>query len=250
MPVRVLLSAVLVLTAALIFSYYAAASQQDFQRHNPDIGKYAFASSYISALGYVNSVHLRWKKNLPNKLYAGNDLKIMRGYVVYLIKDNVDFRVARNFLSKYLHYENLLIRKTADTFIAACLTHIAINDKEKQIWDQWYAVKSNHLDTPANEKAFIKTQKALSLKRKEADKTIVEASVLLANVLKSDRNADEKGRLLAITSKEREYLLSRLDEFGRETLDWGLKAGQDPMQASIAVIREVLEDTIYISNSP
>ncbi|MBI4309202.1 MAG: hypothetical protein HY591_02610 [Candidatus Omnitrophica bacterium] len=248
MPLRVLCSIFILLTAVFNLSHCAAASLPDFQRHNPDIAKYAFARSYIEALNYVNNINLRWKKASPKELYAGDDVKVMRGYVSYLIKDNMDLRIARNFLTKYLHSENLLVRKTADTFIAACLTHIAINDKEKQVWDQWYAVKSNHLDTPANEKAFLKTQRDLTLKRKETGKKMIEASVLLANVLKSGRNTDEKGHLLAVTSKQREYLLGRLDEFGKDSLEWGLKAGQDHMQASIAVIREVLEDTVYYAS--
>jgi hypothetical protein len=167
--------------------------------------------------------------------------------VTLLIKDDTDFRIAKNYLTKYLDSENLLIRRTADLFIAGCMTGLAINAKEKEIWDQWYAVKSNNLASFVNERAFIKAQEELGIKRKENNKTIVEASVLMTKVLKSARNIDERGHVLAITSREKEKLLDHLDEFGKQTLDWGLKAGQDHVQASIAVIREVLEDTIYLA---
>lgn len=225
----------------------ALAGRQEFQKNNPDIGKYEFGRSYISALGYIDTINKRWKKSSPKKTYAGDDVKIMRGYVSLIVKDNADLRIAKNYLQKYLESPNLLVRKTADLFISGCMTQIAVNDKEKQIWDQWYAVKSNDLDTQVNERAFVKAQNELSLLRKESNKMIVEATVLLTKVLKSSQNPDEKGHLLAVTAQQRSKLLENLDVFGKGHLDWGLKPGQDHVTASVAVLREVLEDSIYTS---
>lgn len=219
-------------------------TSEEFKKNNPDIGKFEFARSYISALNYLNNIDIRYKIS-PKKLYAGDDVQIMRGYVTYLIKDNADARIAKNYLGKYLESPSPLIRKTADTFIAACKTAIAINEKEKEIWDQWYAVKSNNFATSKNERAFVKAQEELAFKRKEAAKSFIEASVLLTTVLKSQRNADDQGRMLAITAKERAALLKHLDKFGKDTLEWGLKPGQSASQASVAVLREILEDSIY-----
>ncbi len=217
---------------------------QDFKANNPDIDKFEFTRSYIAALSHIHAIDARWKEN-PLPKSVGDDIAIMRGYVVHLIKDNADLRIAKNFLLKYLDSPNPLIRKTADTFLAACLRQITINDREREIWDQWYAVTSNSLDTPVNERAFVKAQGNLALKRKDAGQTIIEATALLCQVLKSEKNADEKGRILALTSKQRDVLLGRLDAFGRDTLAWGMKPGQDYIQASIALIREVLEDSAY-----
>ena len=233
-------------TMCAVFGHFTpAGASEEFKKNNPDTGKFEFARSFISALSYVNAIHTRWEKTTPKIVYAGNDVRIMRGYVAFLIKDNADLRIAKNFLTKYLDSPNLLIRKTADTFIAVCLRQVAINDKEQQVWDQWYALKSNNMATFTNERIFVKTQEELSIKRKIAGQGIVEASVLLTKVLRSQRNADEKGRVLAVTAKQREILLERLDEFGRDTLAWGMKPGQDQTQASIAIIREILEDSVY-----
>lgn len=230
--------------SALLLSLSPVQASLEFKKNNPDIGKYAFAQSYIASLSYLNVMYLRWQQTSPKKVYAGDDVKVMHGYVAYLIKDNLDLRIAKNYLNKYLQAKNPLIRKTAETYISACLTLILINDKEKEVWDQWYAIKSNKLDTKANEKAFIRKQEEFALKRKEAYKAVIESSIFLTKVLKSERNDSDKGHVLAITAKERNSLLKHLDEYGKGVLDWGLKSGQDYMQASIAVIREVLEDTI------
>ncbi len=217
----------------------------NFQKNNPDIGKYEFVRSYISALTYLKNVNERWKKTDGRRVFKGSDITIMRGYVSYLIKDNTDLRIAKNYFSKYLKSANHLIRKVADSFTVACMRLIAINEKEKSIWDQWYAVKGNGLATRANETAFLNAQQELALLRRDAQKSIVEATVLLTTVLKSEHNQNERGRLLAITAKQREKLLKYLDDVGKENLDWGLKPGQDHVQASIAVLREILEDSIY-----
>lgn len=226
---------------------YSASPASTFKLNNPDVGKYEFSRSYISALGYLNVINERWKKSSPKNVYAGDDIKIMRGYVAYLIKDNADLRIAKNYLIKYLASRNILIRKTADTFIAACQTEIAINDQERAIWDQWFAVKSNNLDSRVNEKAFLKTQEQLSLDRKVARRGVIEASVLLTKVLRSELNANEKGKILAVNTKDRAKLLDYLEGYGSEMIAWGLKPGQDYVQASVAIIREVLEDSIYKS---
>lgn len=234
--------------AVLFFSCCAPATvsaSEEFKKNNPDIRKFEFARSYISALSYIGKIDARWKKTSPKKVYAGDDVKVMRGYVAYLVKDNMDLRIAKNFLGPYLQAQNHLIRKTSDTFIAACLTLIAINDREKETWDQWYAVKSNQLDTRRNERAFVRAQQEMDYKRKEAYKDMVTASVLLTKVLRSDRNTGEHGHVLALTAKQRGTLLDNLDAFGKATMAWGMKPGQTSLQASIAVIREVLEDTVF-----
>jgi len=65
--------------------------------------------------------------------------------------------------------------------------------------------------------------------------------------LMSDKNQDGKGHLLAITAQQRQKLLDKLDSFGADNLDWGLKKGQSTLEGSIAVIREVLEDSLWVS---
>jgi hypothetical protein len=226
---------------------FSAGVPADFKKTNPDSSaKYSFARSYISALGHIQSNYKMWREAPPKNKFTGGDIQLMRGYVSYLTKDDANLRIAKNYLSKYLESSNVLIRATADSFTGACMTLLAINKKEKEIWDQWFAVRSNNLGTITNEKAFIKAQGELETKRKEAYKEIITSTIMLTKVLKSEKNKDDQGKLLAITAKEREKLLENLDEYGKETLDWGIKPGQNYMQASIATIREILEDTVYI----
>ena len=88
----------------------------------------------------------------------------------------------------------------------------------------------------------------MELRRKEADKEIIQASIFMTKVLISDKNKDGKGHRLAITAQQRQKLLDKLDSFGRDTLDWGLKPGQSTLEASVAIIREVLEDPVFTAH--
>jgi hypothetical protein len=209
----------------------------DFQKNNPDVRKYEFARSYITALGYLKAIDDRWNKKV----------KVIRASVNDLAEDNADLRIFKNYLVKYQDSPNGLIRKITNTVVTATGREIAVNDDEKTLWEEWYDLnKAGHATRP-KEVDFVKAQHALALRRKEADKDIVQTSVLLTKVLMSDKNADSHGRRLAITSQQRQKLLDKLDSFGRDTLDWGLKPGQRTLEASIAAIREVLEDSIWIS---
>lgn len=217
-----------------------------FAKNNPDVGKYEYARSFIASLTYIKEVRERWHKSTPVKDFKGaDDVTLMRGFLSYIIKDNADLRIAKNYLVPYLNSSNALIKKSADTFILGCNTIIAINDKEKQIWDQWNAIKANNLGNRKNETAFLNAQEELALKRKEASKKIIQASILLSKILRSEKNDNEKGKLLAITDAQRKKLNKSLDQLEKENLDWGLKPGQTFQQASVAVIREILEDPIY-----
>lgn len=141
----------------------------------------------------------------------------------------------------------MLIRKVSDIVVVAVSRDIAINDEEKSLWEKWYNLIAAGQATRAKEIEFVKTQHGMELRRKEADKDIVKASVLMTKVLVSDENKDGRGHLLAITAAQRQKLLDKLDSFGGDTLDWGLKPGQRTLEGSIAVIREILEDSIWIS---
>jgi hypothetical protein len=139
------------------------------------------------------------------------------------------------------------MRKVADIVVVASSREIAINDEERILWQKWFDLNAAGQATRPKEIDFVKTQHSLELRRKEADKDIIQASVLMTRVLISEKNKDGKGRRLAITAQQRQKLLDKLDSFGNETLDWGLKPGQSTLAASIAVIREILEDSIWIS---
>lgn len=224
-----------------------AHAADEFSKNNPDFRKYEFARSYITGLSYIKDINDRWGKNAPKKLFADQKNKMILATINDLALDSSDLRIFKHYMAKYLTFPNMLIRKVADTVVVSTSREIAVNDEEKKLWQKWYDLNVAGQVTRPKEKEFIKNQYAFELQRKEIDKDIIQASVLLTKVLISEKNNNGKGHLLAITAQQRQKLLDKLDSFGSDTLDWGLKSGQSTIEASIAVIREVLEDSIWIS---
>ena len=217
----------------------------EFKANNPDGGKYEFLRSYIAALSYISNIDQRWSKKPPKTVYAGDDIRVVRGHIAYLTMDNADLRITKNYLEKYLDAPSPLMRKIADMVTLACNRVITINDQEKILWQQWLALKLGGGATPQAERKFIADQQKAAFRHKEEDKNIIRASQLAATLAKSAGNADERGHKLALTRAQREKLIDRLDAFAKDVLDWGLKPGQRTLQASVAVLREVLEDPVY-----
>jgi hypothetical protein len=226
---------------------HPAYAVDEFGKNNPDLNKYEFARSYISALSYIKDINDRWDKNAPKKLFADQKDKMILATLNDLALDNSDLRIIKNYLLKYLTSPNMLMRKVADIVVVATSREIAINDEEKTLWQKWYDLNAAGQVTRPKEIKFVKNQHSMELRRKEIDKDIIQASVFVTKVLMSDQNKDGKGHRLAITAQQRQKLLDKLDSFGNDDLDWGLKPGQSTLEASIAVIREILEDSIWIS---
>jgi len=226
---------------------HPAFASDDFNKNNPDVMKYEFARSYITSLSYMKAIHDRWDKNAPKKLFVDQQDKMILATIEDLALDNSDLRIIKNYLLKYLLSPNMLMRKVSDIVVVAVNREIVINDQEKTLWQNWYGLNVNGQATRPKEINFVKTQHSLELQRKEADKNIIQASVLMTKVLISDKNENGKGHLLAISAQQRQKLLDKLDSFGSDNLDWGLKSGQSTLEASIAVIREILEDSLWVS---
>jgi len=216
---------------------YPVHAANEFQKNNPDVKKYEFARSYITALSYLKDIDDRWNKKVKAIKASINDLAM----------DNADLRIVKNYLAKYRNSPNTFIRQVAQIVVAACENEIAVNDQEKILWEKWFDLKAAGQATREKETDFVKAEHTLALKRKDADKEIVRASVLVTKVLMSEKNVNGRGHRLAVTTQQRQKLLDKLDSYGRDTLDWGLKPGQRTLEASIAAIREILEDSIWIS---
>jgi len=233
------------LVSVLLAFSPAIAADSSFKTHNPDGNKYEFGRAYISALGYFYASDQRWIKMPPKKKFKGDDNKIILGTMEYLVQDNADLRVAKNYMVRYLGMPNPLMRKVADMMIVVCDNEINLNNKAKFLWQDWLNLKALGKPSSDQEKLFIKAQREVEVKRKDYDKQLIQATVLMTKVLLSQENADDKGHLLAITDKERDRLQGYLDRYGKEMLDWGLKPGQTALKASVSVIREVLEDPVF-----
>lgn len=243
--IKRLLSA-FVVTVALMSQAWA---QTEFQVNNPDGQKYEFGRSFITALSYLKNIDNRWGLNPPKKKYSTNEINMIKASIDYLTKDNADLRIVKNYMMKYVGSSNALMRKTADMAVVACDKGIALNNEEKKLWGQWLELKTTGQDNPSKERTFVRTQEKFSLSRKEIDKSFIEASILMTNVLKSQSNKDEKGLKLAITKAQRKKLLDKLDSFAKNIIDWGLKPGQRTLGACVSVIREVLEDPLWITSN-
>ena len=237
MMLRRLLLLLAVLGWTLVHPAYAA---DEFSKNNPDVNKYEFARSYITALSYMKEINDRWHKNAPKKLYADQKNKMILATIDDLSLDSSDLLIIKNYLIKYLLSPNMLMRKVADMVVVAISREIAINHEEKLLWQKWYDLNTAGQVIRSKEKEFVKTQYSLELRRKETDKNIVKATVMMTKVLISDQNKNGKGYRLAITAQQRQKLLDKLDTFGNDILDWGLKPGQSTLAGSIAVIREML----------
>ena len=225
----------------------SAFASDDFEKNNPDIKKYEFARSYISALSYMRDIDDRWNKDAPKKLFAKQKDKMIKATLEDLSLDNSDLRVIKNYLGKYLYSPNPWMRRVAGMVVIATAREVAVNDDEKELWERWLGLIVAGQASRPKEIDFVKAQYGMELQRKEFDKDLVQATVLLTKVLISEKNKDGNGHLLAVTAQERQKLLDKLDSFGSDTLDWGLKPGQRTLEGSIAVIREILEDSIWIS---
>jgi len=234
----------------LVLAFYGAMAPSfclagdEFSKYNPDIMKYEFARSYITALGYMKDIHDRWAKNTPKEHSTPQKLKMIQVTINDLAWDNSDLFIIKNYMRKYLVSPNMLMRKVADMMVVATARDILINHEEKALWQKWYDLNAAGQATSPKEKEFLKSQYLLELQRKEANKDMIKASIMMTRVLMSEKNKNGKGHLLAITAQQRQKLLDKLDSFGSDTLHWGLDSGQNTEEGSVAVIREVLEDSL------
>ena len=221
---------------------------QEFKKHNPDGNKYEFVRSYVSGMSYVDRINKRWQAQNPKERFKDDPQKMFQAYVEYLALDNTELRIAKNFLTKYFNGNNDLMRKAADTFIATCEQLIEINRQERVLWQEFYKVRRDKKENvAAEEKVFVENEKNLNIKRQDISKTFIESALLTAHVMQSENSYVDAPYQLALTEEQRRKLIKRIDEFAKDNVDWGIKSGQSTFQASIAAIREILEDPIWKS---
>lgn len=222
----------------------AGAQESPFKTYNPDVQKYTFARSYITSLGHFHKVHVRLEKQDPRAMKVSDEKELVKDFIEFLTQDNLDLRIAKNYLVKYLNSPNALIRKVSMDTIAIYDEIIASNSQERELWKTFYDALIAGTETFDKEE-FAKKQLLLAHQRKELAKGLVAASVVMTKVLISE-DSDEfsKDGPLAISATERRKLIEKLDTFARNDLEWGMKPGQSPAEACVANIREILEDPI------
>ncbi len=218
-----------------------------FKKYNPDGGKFEFARSYITSLGYLRGVETRWKKSDEVKKKDGEE-KFVQWNIERLIMENMDTRIAKNYMTKYFRIPNALMRKVVDSYMGVCDQLVELNRQEREKWEQFKGWKENGSFDAQKDQQFVKIQEDFAARRKEVMRGVVENAIFMTKVL-LDENTKEKQvkKRLALTSQDREKLVRKLDTFAKDNLDWGMKEGQTFLQAAQASIREVLEDPAYLS---
>lgn len=219
-----------------------------FQENNPDIDKFAFAKSFIASLSYYGRLQQRLaeEKKIGNKF--DQDPGIIRKFVDNRTLDNTELRIAKNYLLKYARSRNMLIRRVAYDAVIAYEQNIDVSSSERRLWDAYHRFKKMGLPGDLNENEFKRQMLALAQDRKTSGMAVLQAVMMFKTVLLSASACqDENCQGLALTSSERKKLLQRLDSFAGDNMAWGVKAGQGTFEAAIASVREVLEDSAYVS---
>jgi len=216
-----------------------------FHKYNPDGIKYKFVKDYLSALSYLKSSFVKDIGAATDGKGKKNEDKV-KSSIKKLTQDNVNFRIAKNFLDEYKHADNGLIVKVVDLFIQVCDEQIDINKRERQFIERLYEARQSQEPDMFNKREFIDEQLKLSKERRASWQDLLKASMLVKKVLISD-TPDEFGEFvsLGITESQRQKLLNRLKEFGCKDCYGKMRAGQTFLDASIAAIREILEDTTW-----
>ncbi|MBF0531841.1 MAG: hypothetical protein HQL23_01965 [Candidatus Omnitrophica bacterium] len=216
------------------------------RQFNPDGKKYEFCKDYLNGLSYLanneSAVRLRLSADMQGKSEAEKGKKALAS----LVQENVNLRVAKNTLKKYLTADNGLMIKVAHIFMQVCDAQIALNSKEHEL-DEGYLKNGTG---PAAKNFDWKKQKSLReqllAERRESMKGLLEASLLAQKILISDK-PDRLGQLvnLGITAGQREKLIFKIKElFGRDT-PAHLQEGQSFLKGSVAAILEILEDQTW-----
>ncbi|MBF0387082.1 MAG: hypothetical protein HQL20_04415 [Candidatus Omnitrophica bacterium] len=247
---------VLLLAPGLLRSGYAEvrpladpAAITPFKKYNPDIDKYAFAKSFILSVSYYKRVFDRLKTEETAKAATWSDQRLILQYIEDRTLDNTELRIARNYLTKFVKSQNGLVQKVSRQAIAAYEKSLALSIKERELWQVLYRFKGTGQPADFDEPQFIGQHLSVVAERKEADKQLLSASMLVRVILLSAVRCDsEECKDLALTKDERRKLTGYLDDFARDNMAWGIKAGQSPVEGCVAALREVLEDQLYVSS--
>ncbi|MBF0486055.1 MAG: hypothetical protein HQL16_06045 [Candidatus Omnitrophica bacterium] len=239
------------LAAIMIFSATVSFAQENlFKKDNPDIDKYNFAKSYIMALSYYSRVAERLKLEDKDSLNSKSDIKAVRELVDHRTLDNTELRIAKNYLTKYENSSNAFIRKVSSETIIVYEKLLQMSVRERTLWQSFYVYKASGKPEDFNEADFTSRHIALAMEKKEVAKELVTQTAFVAKILLSAQKCDnETCKNLALTKDERDRLVERLDAFANGYMEWGMKPGQSTLEASIAILREVLEDSIYLSRT-
>ncbi|MBF0523034.1 MAG: hypothetical protein HQL24_08280 [Candidatus Omnitrophica bacterium] len=214
-----------------------------FKLNNPDGNKYEFVKAYLNSLSQLKTNAKQKERAIIISQENFSDPETIRTVTHNLAVDNVNLRVARNYLQKFLTPDNGLILKASDLFIKSCNEQIGQNNLENGLLLKLSKLLSRGKMDKGFQLAFFKKVQEISLERKESNKKILQASLLVGKVLISS-SPDSKGDFvyLGLTKEEKNKLLSKLDRFYESEYQGELREGQTFLAGSVIAIRQVLED--------
>ncbi|MBF0385375.1 MAG: hypothetical protein HQL27_05840 [Candidatus Omnitrophica bacterium] len=225
------------------FSFELKENPSEFIRNNPDGNKYDFAKAFITSLEGIKSSVERSQNSQVVSPQDILDAKKISELVDYLTLDNVKWRVAKNMMKKYLIPDNGLMLKVAHVFIKMCDEQIFFNVEERKLLQQIQKALREKKIKDFNQQLFLREHKKLSEQRKESLKGLLESALLTCKVMVSTKqNIYGEFDSLGITSKERDRLIYKMDNFYGENYDGELRAGQSFLEGSVSVIKELLFD--------
>ena len=224
-------------------SHAQVTDSQKFIKYNPDGKKYEFVKNYLISLTYLKKNAQR-SQNPPEfiseEFEKGDFFKAL---MEDLVRDNINLRIARNFVKKYQIPENKLILKATNLFMQVCDEQISINNKERKYIGKVSQKQSNEGLEDVDRKRFADKLLSLSLERKESLRSLLEASMVINKLLISNQIDDyDEFVMLGVTEEEREKLVLQLDEFNEDSFQGEIRQGQTFLQGSVSVLREVLSD--------
>jgi len=216
---------------------------QQYISKNPDGQKFEFVRDYIISLSYLQANVERRSELLSYNSSTLDEPAKVSAIIQELLNENLNYRIARNLLDRYVSPENGLILKTTDLFMKLCNEQIAINNQERELLTELYGIQTAEEPKEFDKQNFIDVQRKLAQQRKKSHDKLLEASIFVTKVLVSTE-LDKFGEFtkLGITEAQRSKLLSRLNKFEGENFHGELREGQTYLQASIATIRKILED--------
>jgi len=221
---------------------------KNFQKYNPDVNKYEFVKSYLTALTYLQTNVDRHERT-ESELADREEVDKIPFYQEDLIQNNVNLRIARNYVKKYSKdTKNGLILHTAHIFQDLCNQYIELNNQERSNLNAYYqALLYDNLekfDKDTYQAELIR----ISNQRRNVSEKLLETSNLVSKILISSK-VDAYGEFyqLGITEYEREKLIHRFDEFKGPGFQGNLREGQTFLEGSVSTVREILEDESWAS---
>ncbi len=221
-------------------------NSRKFRKYNPDWKKYEFTRDYLTSLEYIrknydrqDSIDLSGAQ--PDVL---NRIARMRDE---LIHENVNLRVARNYLKRYKNQaRNGLMLKVADLFTHVCDDLIDLNSGQRALLEEMHALQRRGEMDSAAAARFEERQLAINYERRDALKELLRASILVTKILVSPtENYYGEFDRLGITQEQRYKLLDKVREFDEASYQGELRSGQSFLEGSVVTIREILEDYNY-----